>query len=235
MEQTQSLNSNLTQKAKREEMIRNYLTTVPEGATPKMIAFYTRIPQSTVRGMLMRGVPGVEVIEGLHLYRTVHKNRDNHIFSYNFHNLILAVYIPNYQGNQVNETHSLSLINSEFIIGEKSKQATMRISTPKANGTDYPLNTSSIELVFILFKKLVKEHTGIDITEKDTQVRSIEFNKDYENLKLEGVNCITFDNLITQFKAYQKNDKLRMETRVKVPINAEQLIKLLGISPLSQK
>jgi hypothetical protein len=210
-------------------MIRGYLDTVPEGATPKMISLYTRIPQSSVRGMLTRGILGIENI-GVHgLYRSVHKNRDNHIFSYNFHNLILAVHLPNYTKSTVQETHSSVLVNFEFIIGQDSRQATMRISTPTIDGTNYPINISSISLAFELFRKLIKQHADTEITMNDTSVKSIEFNKDYENLKLEGVNSITMENLIEQFKAYQKKDKLRIEHKMKIPINADDLIKLLGV------
>lgn len=219
----------ISNRQKREEMIRGYLDTVPEGATPKMISLYTRIPQSSVRGMLTRGILGIENI-GVHgLYRSVHKNRDNHIFSYNFHNLILAVHLPNYTKSTVQETHSSVLVNFEFIIGQDSRQATMRISTPTIDGTNYPINISSISLAFELFRKLIKQHADTEITMNDTSVKSIEFNKDYENLKLEGVNSITMENLIEQFKAYQKKDKLRIEHKMKIPINADDLIKLLGV------
>jgi hypothetical protein len=210
-------------------LIRQKLKDFPEGATPKMISLYTQIPQSSVRGMLTRGVPGVEQMEIHGLYRSVYENRDNHLFTYNFHNALLAVFLPNYTKEAVSKTHSSELLNFEFTIGAQSRQATLRISTPNINGTNFPFNISSLSMAFTLFQTLIKMHADTDITEKDTTVKSIEFNKDYENLKLEGVNSITMDNLVEQFKAYNKRDKLRIEHKMKVPINASELLKLLGV------
>ena len=179
--------------------------------------------------MLSRGVSGVEKMDIHGLYRSVYQSRDNHLFSYNFHNCILAVFLPNYQKEIVSQTHSSDLINFEFTIGEKSKQATMRISTPDINGTNFPFNIASLSMAYELFRELIIKHAQTEITMKDTEVKSIEFNKDYNNLKLEGVNSITMDNLIEQFKAYNKKDKLRIEHKMKIPINAEDLLKLLGV------
>jgi hypothetical protein len=229
MDKTQSLNFHLSQKAKREEMITNYLKTVPEGATPKMISFYTRIPQSTVRGMLSRGITGIEKTDIHGLYHSVQKMGDDGIFLWNFHNLLLVTHLPKYDKQAVSETHSSDLINFEFNIGAKSKNATARLSTPKVNGTDYPLNLSSITLAVTLFKELIRKHANTEITNNDIEIKTIELNKDYQNIRLDGVNSITMENLIEQFKAYQKKDKLRIEHKLKVPVDAEQLFKILGL------
>lgn len=213
----------------KHDKIRTYLSGTPEGATPKMIALYTNITHSSVRGMIKK-VDGVEQVPEVRgLYRLVHNSYHDGIFSYNFHNLLCVIYIPDYIGSKISKTLSSDLINTEFSIGAKSKQATMRISTPKVNGTDYPLNLSSITLAYFLFKELVLKHAGKEITTRDVEVRSIEFNKDYYNLKLEGINCITLENLIEQFKVYQKSDKLRIEHKLKIPFKADELFSILGI------
>ncbi len=217
------------QKQEKISKIQNYLQTFPEGATPKMISLFTGITQSTVRGLLRRGVPGIEAMEIKGLYHSVLDNPHRQIFSYNFHNLVLGVFLPNYQKESVKQTLSCELTNYAFQIGKESKKATMQISTPKIKGTDYPINVSSITLAFALFRELVLKFADTKIQMKDVQVNSIEFNKDYSNLKLEGVNCITMENLIEQFKIYQKSDKVRSEHKIKIPLNAEDLIKLLGI------
>jgi hypothetical protein len=217
-------------KQEKENKIKEILTKYPEGLTPKYVALYTKIPHNSVKGMLTRGISGIEQVPGLNgVYRLVANLRDNSIFSYNFHNLILGVFLPNYKNETVKQTLSCDLTNFEFIIGKDSKRATMRISTPKIQGTDYPINVSSITLAFALFRELVFKFARIDVKMKDVQVNSIEFNRDYSNLKLEGVNCITIENLVEQFKIYQKSDKLRTEHKIKIPMNAEELIKLLGI------
>lgn len=214
---------------KREEKIRSVLANFPEGTTPKIIALYTKIPQSSVRGMLMRGVPGVEKMDIRGLYRLVHKSRVVPIFSYNFHNFLCVTYIPDYIGSQVSKTLSSDLTNFAFEIGKVSKQATLRVSTKEVNGTNYPFNMSSLTIIFQLFKEWVNKYANVDITMEDVIVKSIEFNKDYSNLKLEGVNCITLSNLIEQFKIYQKELSLRVEHKITVPITANELIKLLGV------
>jgi hypothetical protein len=217
------------QKQQKIQKIKDYLQTVPEGATPKMISLFTGINQATVRGMV-GNIQNVEQIPNLRgLYHLVGETGDDAIFSYNFHNLILGVFLPNYQKEAVKQTLSCELTNYEFEIGKESKRATMRISTPKIKGTDYPINISSITLAFALFRELVLKFAQIKVQMKDVTVNSIEFNKDYSNLKLEGVNCITMENLVEQFKVYQKSDKLRAEHKIKIPMNAEELIKLLGI------
>jgi hypothetical protein len=217
------------QKQQKIQLILDYLKAIPEGATPKSIALYTGINQATVRGMI-GNIENIEQVPGLRgVYHLVGETGVDAIFSYNFHNLILAVFLPNYQKESVKQTLSCDLTNYEFIIGKESKRATMRLSTPKIKGTDYPINLSSITLAFALFRELVLKHSDQKVQMKDVQVSSIEFNKDYSNLKLEGVNCITMENLVEQFKIYQKSDKLRSEHKIKIPMNAEELIKLLGI------
>ena len=218
------------QKQQKVQKIIDYLKTIPEGTTPKMISLFTGINQATVRGMI-GNIDCVKQIPNLRgVYHLVGEMGVDAIFSYNFHNLILGVFLPNYQKESVKQTLSCELTNYEFMIGKGSKRATLRLSTPKIKGTDYPINISSITLAFALFKELVLKHSGVKIQMKDVVINSIEFNKDFTNLKLEGVNCITMENLIEQFKIYQKSDKLRSEHKIKVPMNAEELIKLLGIA-----
>lgn len=223
------VSTRLSEKQKKILKIKEYLRQTPEGATPKMIALFTGINQATMRGMIGK-IKGIEQVPGLRgVYRLVEGEEHDAIFSYNFHNLIVGVFLPNYQKESVKQTLSCNLTNYEFTICKATKKATMRISTPKVKGTDYPINLSSITLAFALFRELVHKFADVKIQMKDAQVSSIEFNKDYSNLKLEGVNCITLENLIEQFKIYQKSDKLRTEHKLKIPLNAEDLIKLLGI------
>lgn len=210
-------------KLEKIDKIKQELAKYPEGINPKTIAINTGIKQATVRG-LIRNIDGVELVADIRgLYRLVDLGIHDSIFSYNFHNLIVGVFLPNYSGNDISQTLSCELTNYAFSICKGTKQATMRISS------NYPINVSSITLIFALFKELVLKYSGVEITMDDVQVSSIEFNKDFINLKLEGVNCITLSNLIEQFKIYQKELSLRIEHKIKVPMNANQLIKLLGV------
>lgn len=218
-----------TNTSEYRQRIINEVAKHPEGITPKYIALYTQIKHSYVRTLITK-IPEIEQVPEIRgLYRSVVKEGHGGIFSYNFHNLLLTVYLPNYQKETVQTTLSCDFSNSEFMIAKTSKTATLRISTPKIDGTDYPINVSSITLAFALFKSLIKQHADTEIQMKDVTVSSIEFNKDYENLRLDGVNTITMENLTEQFKIYNKKDKLRTEHKLTVPMNAEELIKLLGI------
>ncbi len=211
------------------QKIKDYLLTTPEGATPKMIALYTGIKHSYVRTLLPK-IPEIKADENIRgLYHLVVNPTHGDIFAYNFHNLFLVIYLPNYSGETIETTLSCEFTNYKLLIAKTTKQATLNISTPDINGTDYPINISSITLAFALFKSLIKQHTNTDIDMKDVEVRSIEFNKDFSNLKLEGVNCITLSNLLEQCKIYNKTDKLRLEHKIIVPMDANTLINLLGI------
>ncbi len=64
-------------------------------------------------------------------------------------------------------------------------------------------------------------------------IRTIEFNKDYSNLRLDGLNCITVDNLVEQFKLYQKKRGLRIEHKTKVPLTVENIVDMLSSNPNS--
>ena len=107
-----------------------------------------------------------------------------------------------------------------------------------------PLSPSEIRLAFdkhrtfniVAMLKFSDIDTGINanISEKDITISSIEFNKDYYNLRLDGVNCVTLDSLITQYKLYQKKNKVREEFKAKIPFPFEVLKELLTQGSLRQ-
>ena len=96
--------------------------------------------------------------------------------------------------------------------------------------TKYPFNISSLGLAVEIFRRIMEKELGIIVSDKEVWISCIEFNKDYPNLKLEGVNCITWDEMIYQFKLYNKSKGLREEYRIKIPFNYEWMNKLFNNS-----
>ena len=96
--------------------------------------------------------------------------------------------------------------------------------------TKYPFNISSLGLAVEIFRRIMEKELGIIVSDKEVWISCIEFNKDYPNLKLEGVNCITWDEMISQFKLYNKTKGLREEYRIKIPFNYEWMNKLFNNS-----
>jgi hypothetical protein len=68
---------------------------------------------------------------------------------------------------------------------------------------------------------------------KNILVSSIEFNKDYSNLRLDGLKSVSVDSLTSQFKLYQKKLGLRVEHKTKVPLSVESVVDMLTSSPNS--
>lgn len=206
------------------ECLKNY----PEGATPKMIALATRININTVKSILpvmngiekkMRGLYKVyEGGDGCSL------NPTDALQDWNFHNAVLSCQLTNFPAKLIQSTYSLGIINAEFILSSNGN-ATIRIAA------DNPLNVSSICIVYAYFKELISKYSDQIITEKDVYVKTIEFNKDYANLRLDGLNCITLDNLNEQFKIYQKKIGLRVEHKTKVDFNVHNIIEMLTSNP----
>lgn len=170
---------------KRKKII-DYLVAHPEGATPKMISFATSINVNTVKSIL----PKIENINSFTRgwYKVVNQGdipsiSDGTLTAWNFHNLILS--FPVETVSLYKFTRDFGLIKLHFIINSKNV-CTCRLSS------DYPLNVSSIVMVYAYIDELF---LGAKLSMSDVNIKSIEFNKDYSNLKFEGVNCITLDSL----------------------------------------
>ena len=80
---------------------------------------------------------------------------------------------------------------------------------------------------------MTKANTGYYPLSKNIIISSIEFNQDYVNLRLDGVNCITLDTLIEQFKLYQKENGLRIEHKLKIPVRLETIVDMLKNFPFA--
>lgn len=208
-------------KQEKIDKIIKYLTNYPEGTTPKTIAYTTGINVNTVKSLLPHIPSVMKKGEIRGLYILVDKSPHDEIFNWNLQNAIISCEIPEYGGKRVNKTLGFNLVNFKFEIGAESKKATLRLST------EHSINISSLEVYYLLFVELVKKHCTVALSPEETYVSSIEFNKDFTNLRLDGPNCITMDSLLSQFKLYQKTDRLRLEYKTKIPVGINEIFSLL--------
>lgn len=214
--------SNVFQK---KDKIIHWLTQHEEGATPSMIAVGTGINVNTIKSILPKMQKVKSVTRG---WYKVLIEKDNPLIScgelkdWNFHNLILQTQLKSY--NPLDIKLNYNLIDINILINSKGK-CTTRLSS------DFPLNVSSICLVYAFLTEKLKPYTNDILTMKNINIRCIEFNKDYSNLKFEGVQCISLDGLCEQFKLYQKSIGLRVEHKTKVEFRVNNMVDMLTQSP----
>ncbi len=222
MTNKRKVSTRIVEKNRKIERIVNVLKNFPEGTTPKNIAYYSGINLNTVKSILPK-LPIIKKKNGIRgMYVLVDESSHGSIFDWNFHNAQLSCPIQEYTGERIKETYNFGFINYEFEIGKISKKATLRIST------NHPVNISSICCCYSFFVELIKNHTTVAAPALDkVLISSIEFNKDYINLRLDGPNCITLDSLLAQFKLYNKTLGLRIEHKLKIPIGCEVVFSML--------
>lgn len=206
-------------KAKaREGKILNYLKEYPEGAYPKIIAFYTGIKHNTAKSILrkLKREGKIKIHpENRGMYLLVEKNGDIPVF--NFQNTILLHEADNLESDKT-ITISNSLNNAmkyRIVIGAKTKRICMYISS------DYPYSVPSLFFAADIFQRVIKDFTGMKPGFNQIWVKQIELNTDYIKYRLDGIQCVTLDTLCSQYKLYNKENFLREEYRLKIPFTAD--------------
>lgn len=213
-----TLDSSYVQKRKK---IAAYLLEHPEGCTPKMISLGTSINVNTVKSILPKLNNVRPFVRGFYKVDNTGDTPSastGDLSAWNFHNLVLSIQLKSFQFHS--NVVKLDLMDIAVNINS-SGYCTIRLST------DYPVNVSSIGLLFGWLKLYLKDYSSDELSSKDIQVSTIEFNQDYSNLKLDGVNCITLDSLNEQFKIYQKSIGLRIEHKTKAKFNVDNMIDML--------
>ena len=197
------------------------LSMFPEGTTPKTIARETGINVNTVKSILpnLRGVK--KIMRGF--YKVVEAGDGTipttpDLTTWNFHNLVLT-HKNIHNKSSPPSTFQFNLV--KCVLSFSDNKITFRVSS------DHPLNVSSICFVAGFFSHIC------DIPFSDVMVSTIEFNKDYRNLRLDGVKSISVDGLVEQFKVYQKKHALRIEHKTKVPMAVENIVDMLSQNPMS--
>jgi len=198
----------------------------PEGLFPKHISLYTHINQNTTKSILekLKNEGIIKKEKGIRGLYILVENSTHGIEQYNYHNAILT-----FKDDKITTTRQVKEVNDEteliqtiFIIGSTTNQATMHISS------DYPFNTSSLSILGHLFQEKINRFCGFMPEINKVIVTTIELNKDYNYCRLEGIKSITLGNLIAEFKLYNKKNCVREEIKTKIPINLELITKLLN-------
>lgn len=190
-----------------------------EGSTPKMISCGTGINTNTIKSILPKLKNVKKITHGLYLVEKegdIPYTSDGTSPQWNFHNLILSFPVE-LKNQQI--IKDLNLVKLDYNI--TNNKCTLRVST------DYPLSVSAI----VLIHEDIKQTLHLNINLNEIVIKSIEFNKDFSNLKLEGVNCISLENLFTQFKLYQKKIGLRVEHKTKIPFSPQNMVDMLSTRP----
>jgi len=196
----------------------------PEGITPKEIAVETRIKSSTIRTILNRGVEGIEKRNFRGVYYPVVNNTHRLLSEMTLQNARISCDVPNYFGKKVEETlGDREIVCFSFNMGNDSGKANLDLTA------NYPINLGSISFICTFFKTLISKYSGINVDDKQITISTIEFQKDFNKLRLDGPNCISLTNLISQMKIYNKEElnALRVEQKITVPIPAKVILKLL--------
>lgn len=209
-------------KEDKIESIRHCLVKNPQGINPKSIARETGLNVNTVKTLLPQMSDVTKVMRGL--YKIVNRGDGTSdydpvltsLHEWNFHNCILSA---NSTYPDVDMCKEFGVV--KMIVSSANGKATCRLST------DYPLNVSSLAFVAGYFADLVGAKW------LDVSVSSIEFNKDYRNLRLDGVNSISVGSLCEQFKLYQKRHGLRIEHKTAVPFTMDNIVSMLSQNPMS--
>lgn len=214
----------------KTEKIIQCMNNYPEGITPKELGRQTGLNVNTIKSILPKMENVKKVMRGL--YKVLNwgdgsaTSSPSDLTFWNFHNCILSCPLTHYPGTIISSSYNLKLVNLEFSISLKGR-ATLRLSS------DYPLNVSSICMVAGFFTDQISKHSPDRPSFRDITVSTIEFNRDYSNLRLDGVKCITLDNLTEQFKVYQKKLGMRIEHKTKVKFNVDNVVDMLSNNPNS--
>lgn len=210
----------------KSQRIRLCLKAHPEGYSPKLIALETGLNVNTVKTILPRMKDVKRPIRGIY---TVVNEGDGpsvvkELSDWNFHNAVLTYVLNDFSGELVEEVHNLGLVRVEFVISTVGK-ASCRLAS------DTPLNVPSLGLLSGYFIELLRHHSSDAVDSGQVRVSTVEFNKDYSNLRLDGMRAATVDSLSEQFKAYQKALGLRLERKPKGSFQVADLAELLVQKP----
>lgn len=193
----------------------------PEGLFPKMLSKASKINYSTVkvylRDMLKKGLVKQNFKNGPY---TVIKPIHGNIY-YKYHNIYFSFQFKDIEITPHKEKVQIENIKLIIYFGSKTKKVTCNVSSKE------PLNLRELVLVKNLFEQKVKEKLGIQELPV-LMIKSIEFNNDLQGIRMDGINAVTWNDFKGVLeKVYNKEDKLRHEFKVSLPVEAESIIHLL--------
>jgi len=211
-------------KQEREEKIIDILKYNKEGIYPKIIAGLLRenvnTVKSTIKGMELRGLIKKDINKRGIYYLVENKAYD--IFDFKFQNAIMICKLPEIKNDFIIHNGFKGIVKYRIEFCKNTSQATLRLSSPTC------IDIGAISIFIQLFKLEIEKNVGYTPLLEEIIIRSIEFNKDYTNLRLDGFNSLTVESFTAQYKIYQKSRSVREEYKTKLPITATVLLELLN-------
>lgn len=211
-------------KEEKKQKILDIVKSHPEGVNAKYVSLESKLNHSTVRNYLRELVRDGKVYrpEKTHIYKSV-ANTTYGVAELKIQNVRLGFTVPTtiiLTHEKIIETIADISLYIEF--GETHQYVSATV------GAEPPLTLREFKLLIKIFKDKVKERIGIEPTDKDIVVTSIELNQDYCGLRLDGINCVTLDGFYGFIeKIYNKKDCVRKEVKICQPISLESLYTLL--------
>lgn len=202
--------------------ILNFIEKCPEGVKPRYVAKNLNLNESTARVYIRRLFARGMLVQNYKLgFYSVTKSIHG-ITNYNIHNIYLSY---TFDEETIVKSNSRKLrfqnIKIRIYYGMKSRKATCSVSSKN------PLSLRELELVRYVFENEVKRELKKDEL-PELYVKSAEINHDYENVRMEGLNAVTWNNFTGLLeKYYNKKDGVRKEFKVSVPMKANVLLSVL--------
>lgn len=100
-------------------------------------------------------------------------------------------------------------VGLKVLFGRTHQRVTGYFSSPDG------MNLDTLVLAVEKFKHVVFSRTNVNPLDRSMLVKRVEFFKDYPNLRMSGISCITIESLYGNLeKIYQKKHRVRSEIRV---------------------
>lgn len=210
----------------RKERILEELKKATDALTPKQIHVRTRIKHSTVRvyvrQMLTEGLVG-QPYPGAYSYKNHPRCGEP---PPRVQNLVLSASGPWLSSHVEMIKEQIGDMRLRVVFGLKRKKVTCVVS--RDLGMDY----SEVAMAIELFRLHVALCTTHMLATERIEVHSCEFLQDYEQLRLDGVKCVTVQSFLGALeRIYNREDGLRSEVKVQ-PQDVNTIMALLkgGVS-----
>jgi len=217
-------------KQRKMETIADCLKKHPEGICPTILAFETGIGHGCIRRILREMKKDCVVRQKYPRgpYYLVQDSTHGIKKDPKFQNITLQCRAKN-PIERVKKVYEYKIATLSIESGKKSGKITGRISA------EPPLTHREMCLMGDFFISLIGELFGETPDPHDIQVVTLEVNWDYPNMRLEGVSCITLEDLFGLEKVYNREDGVRHEYKVKVALTLKEFRTLLidGFSAVS--
>ena len=194
---------------------------------PKEIAFLAKTNHNTTRSYLRRLKEKDKVEQPypqVYVAKTTHGIVEDLV---RVHNLVLSVGAPGLVRGVRKFEGWFGAVKMRVVFGSRNERITGFVSC------DSGMDLDKFAFAVDKFKAVVFERTGAKISDGEIKPVTIEINDDKQNLRLDGVKCVTVKDLRGFLeRIYNKADGVRSEVKVK-PQSIEHIVALFkgGMTP----